>query len=68
MTKDYSNKICLRCKRNSDTYDDVGFYGFIKTKQTLEEEYRSVPFCICYECGGLGSCEDEDLFIDKIKE
>lgn len=68
MTKNYSNMICTRCEKNEKVSDDVEFYGFIKVKQRIEDEYRSVPFCICYECGGLGSCEDEDLFMDKIKE
>jgi len=63
MTKDYSNKHCVRCKKKERVCDDVEFYGFVKVKQKLEDEYQEVPFCICYECGGLGNCEDGELFI-----
>lgn len=68
MTKDYSNKKCVRCKRKEEICDNVEFYGFIKVRHTLDVEYKEVPFCICYECGGLGSCEDEDLFIDGTED
>ncbi len=62
MKKNKTQKENVKCKKE-EVCDNVEFYGFIKIRQRLEDEYRSVPFCICYECGRLGSCEDEDLFV-----
>lgn len=68
MTKNYSNKECVRCKKQKEACDDVEFYGLIKIKQGLNEGYKEVPCCICMNCGRIGNCEDNDLFIDNIKE
>ncbi len=65
MTKDYSNKECSRCKTKEEICDNVEFYGFIKVKQVLEDEYQEIPLCICYECG---NCGDANLFIDGTEE